>query len=238
MKILHLHWSLFVIFFYNMKFSKSIYIWTGAALAVIIVVLTLLKLTGPTTNPDGKDKIMGRISLKIDASDQVRGNRESKVILVEYSDFACPACAANEAMINKLVNDYRDRVAFVYRHFPLPYHIHSFEAARAAEAAGRQGKFWDLADLLFSRQKEWSTSPDFTSLLSDYAKTIGLDEMKFKADMQDPAIKSKIDADIESAKAAGLDHTPTYYLNGVEIINPSSYEEFKKIIDDALQKAN
>ncbi|MEI6494945.1 MAG: thioredoxin domain-containing protein [bacterium] len=222
----------------NKTSNSSIFIWTGGALVIVIAVLIIVKMALPSSSSTNPNQAMGKIAGGITNADQVRGNKESKVVLVEYSDYACPACAANEVTVNKLVNDYRDKVAFVYRHFPLPYHIHSKEAAYATEAAARQGKFWDLGDLLFSKQSEWAESTDFPTLLSGYVKTIGLDEVKLKTDMQDSAIKAKVDADVASADAAGLNHTPTYYLNGAEIPNPDTYEEFKQILDNALKTAS
>lgn len=218
--------------------TKNILIWTGGALIVVMAILMVIKLAAPSVSSDHEKKVLGKISGGVTSADQVRGNRESKVVLIEYSDYACPACAANEVIISRLVSEYRDQVAFVYRHYPLPYHLHSREAAYAAEAASRQGKFWDLSDVLFAKQGEWAESTDFSVLLSDYVRMIGLDETKLKADMREPTIRAKVENDIKIADEAGLNHTPSYYLNGIEIDNPVSYEEFKKVLDGVLSASS
>jgi protein-disulfide isomerase len=89
--------------------------------------------------------------------DWVKGNKDSKVIVVEYSDFQCPACAAYFPMVEQVMDEYKDKVAFVYRHFPLTsIHPHAEPMARAAEAAGKQGKFWEMYELIFKNQNAWS----------------------------------------------------------------------------------
>ena len=88
-------------------------------------------------------------------SDWVKGNRSAPVVLVEYSDFQCPACAASAPLVKQLTEEFGNKIAFVYRHFPLPQHKNAYPAAQAAEAAGKQGKFWEMADLIFANQTKW-----------------------------------------------------------------------------------
>lgn len=93
----------------------------------------------------------------VTADDWVKGKKDSQVILVEYSDFQCPACAAYFPMIERVMDEYKDRVAFVYRHFPLTgIHPYAETMARASEAAGKQGKFWEMYQLIFKNQSVWS----------------------------------------------------------------------------------
>ena len=119
----------------------------------------------------------------------------------------------------------------MYRHFPLrQIHPNADAAAQAAEAAGRQGKFWEMADLIFTGQKDWSASDDAKEKFEQYAQQLGLDLTKFKEDGDSSEIKQKIQQDLDSANAMNLSGTPTFFLNGQFIKGPGSYEEFKALV--------
>lgn len=167
-------------------------------------------------------------------SDWVKGNREAKVVITEYSDFQCPACAAYHPIVKQLSRDFGDNIAIVYRHFPLKQiHINAESSALAAEAAGRQGKFWEMHDMLFDGQKDWAENKKAKEIFTGYAKELGLDVLKFNEDANSKELKAKVESDYGSGVKARVDHTPTFFINGKEIQNPESYEEFKDVINEA-----
>lgn len=167
-------------------------------------------------------------------SDWVRGNKEAKVIITEYSDFQCPACASYYEVLKMAHKDFGDDIAFVYRHFPLrQIHANADIAALSAESAGKQGKFWEMHDMIFENQKDWEKENNAKEIFANYAKELGLNAEQFKQDLDSKEVKNKVDSDYQSGIEAKVNHTPTFFVNGKEIQNPRSYEEFKKIINDA-----
>ncbi|MBU6321062.1 MAG: DsbA family protein [Patescibacteria group bacterium] len=173
----------------------------------------------------------------VTASDHARGDASSTVSVIEYGDYECPACGAYEPLVEQLAKEYGDRVNFVFRNFPLAeIHQNAMAGAEAAEAAARAGKFWEMHDLLYAKQNEWSVASGAAVMqdLNGYAKSLGLDVAQFDADMQSPAVAAKIQADIASGNAAEVNHTPTFFINLKQIPNPNSYAAFKSAIDSAL----
>ena len=123
----------------------------------------------------------------------------------------------------------------MYRHFPLRnIHPNADLAARAAEAAGRQGKFWEMHDLIFEHQKEWADQKDARELFVQYAQSLNLDIEQFWVDVDSSEIKDKIDIDSKSGLNFEVNATPTFFLNGEKLQNPRNYEEFKSLIQAAI----
>jgi len=170
------------------------------------------------------------------SSGWTKGNKDAKITLVEYSDFQCPACRNSYAWIKRLNLEFNDNMQFVYRHFPL-IHIHSNAelAARAAEAAGRQGKFWEMHDLLFENQSDWAHQSNAEDTFIKYAQRLNLSVEQFKNDLNSKEVREKVENDYQHSIQSGIDATPTFFLNGKKIQNPRSYEEFKNLIQQALQ---
>lgn len=169
-----------------------------------------------------------------------KGNKDAKVVINEFSDFQCPACRAAESTINKIMLSYPEKIKFVFRHFPLDNHSLSRVAAEAVEAAGNQGKFWEMHDMLYDRQNEWG---DFSKKLSEqqaleifknYAKELNLDVEKFYSDVSNKAHNSIINKDYNDGLASGVKATPTFFVNGQAIKAPT-YEAIKQAIDAALK---
>jgi protein-disulfide isomerase len=173
------------------------------------------------------------------SSDWSKGNKEAKIVLVEYSDFQCPACGAYYPLLKQLNQELSGEVQFVYRHFPLrQIHANAELAARAAEAAGRQGKFWEYHDLLFENQREWSEESRARDIFVRYAQSLDLDTGRFTNDMDSQEIKEKVDKDYASGVRSAVDATPTFFLNGKRIQNPRSYEEFRSVIEEAVKNSS
>ena len=168
--------------------------------------------------------------------DNVKGNKEAKVILIEYSDFECPACRSYYPILRQLFTEFGDRATFVYRHFPLSgIHPNAEFAARAAEAAGKQGKFWEMHDLLFQKQAEWSKVADIVPVFKNYTALLGIDTEQFEKDFNSREVKDFVSSQKAHASSLGFPGTPTFVLNGEVIDNPSSIEQFRSII---LKKIN
>lgn len=172
------------------------------------------------------------------ASDHIRGNASSSVTIIEYGDFECPACGAYEQIMQQLTKKYGDRVGFIFRQFPL-YQIHPNAriSAQASEAAALQGKFWEMHDVLYSKQTEWSdiATTDIVKKNFDlYARSIGIDVDQFNTDI----ISSSTIAHVENQRKEGdnsqVNHTPTFFLNLNQIQNPTSVEAFSELINAAL----
>ncbi len=164
----------------------------------------------------------------------VKGSKNATITLVEYSDFQCPACGAFQPIMNEVMAEFGDKVKFEYKHYPL-VQIHPFAepAARAAEAAGQQGKFFEYADILFAKQNEWSKSTNPTGFFKKYAEELGLDLTKFAQHQKSSLLQGNIKANMLEARELGLTGTPSFYLNGVKM-EFSNYDDFKAQIGAAV----
>ena len=152
-----------------------------------------------------------------DIADNYTGNKYSKIVLVEYGDYQCPGCGSAYSNIKKLTDKYDDQIAFVYRSLPLTaIHPNSLLASATAESAAKQGKFWQMHDILYTRQSDWQTLPASTRTdrMVAYANELGLDEAKFRADIASPQVSQKIKFDQALAKKEKITGTPTFTLNG------------------------
>jgi protein-disulfide isomerase len=174
--------------------------------------------------------------INISDTDHVRGAMDGKVTLVEFGDFQCPACGAYEPLLRKVETDNAKILKVVFRNFPLTQiHQNALIGAKAAEAAGLQGKFWEMHDMLYANQTEWSTGLNARDFILTYATTIGLDTKKFQADLNDKAIEEKILAEYKEGVKLGVAGTPSFFLNGQKIQNPQSPEAFNELIKQAAK---
>lgn len=156
----------------------------------------------------------------------IKGPADAQVTLLEYSDFQCPACNAFQPVIQDVLNDFGDAVAFEYRHFPLSaIHPYAEQAARAAEAAGQQGKFFEYHDKLFAEQATWSKGPNPSAYFMRYAEELDLDLEQFGRQMRSTLLRDEVQADAADARAEQLTGTPTFFLNGVRM-NIETYQDF------------
>lgn len=148
----------------------------------------------------------------------VKGNEAATVTLTEYSDFQCPACAAFYPVVKTLVEQYGDQIKFEYKHFPLiSIHPYAVPAAKAAEAAGQQGKFYEMHDMLFENQTTWSAASNPVRYFEGYASELGLDVELFKRHYKASLIEDKINESFAEARSLGLTGTPTFFLNGTQM---------------------
>lgn len=215
-----------------MDTQKRIVIWASAALVVAVLGIGAWQVA--TDSPATKPTRPGTLSEAVSASDWTKGPKAPQVTLVEYSDFQCPACGYFFPLVEKITLEYKDRLAFTYRHFPLPQHKNALAAAYATEAAGAQGKFWEMYAKIFETQNEWSESGTAAATFEKFAGELKLDMTRFKADRDSQKTKDAVAHDEETGRRTGVNSTPSFYLNGKKMQNPRSYEEFKALIEYAI----
>ncbi len=183
----------------------------------------------------------------VDSQSLIRDNSHmtkqatAKVNLVEFGDFQCPGCAAASPRIKEIVEFYKDNpdVNFVFRNFPLDsIHPNAHIAAEAAEAAGVQGKYWEMHHLLYERQGEWGTLPNALDTMVGYAESLGLNGGEFRTAVGNRLFADVIKADQDDGTAIGVNSTPTFFLNGVKVETEGvpTVDELKAKIDEALAK--
>lgn len=154
----------------------------------------------------------------VEPSAHVRGPANAPVTVEEFSDFQCPTCARMHPVVKQLLAKYPQQVRLVFRHYPLAnIHAYAREAARASEAAGLQGKFWEMADLLYARQAEWSKAAPARPLFVGYAQQLGLDTARFQQDIDSTAVSMRVVNDERRAQSRRLQGTPTFVVNGREL---------------------
>ncbi|HEX8458881.1 MAG TPA: thioredoxin domain-containing protein [Pyrinomonadaceae bacterium] len=147
-----------------------------------------------------------------------RGRADAPILLEEYGDFQCPPCGFLHPILKRIEGEYETQVRVVFRNYPLPtIHQHALEAARAAEAAALQGKFWQMHDLLFENQNEWKDTAIARPVFLKYARTLGLDLDKFSRDIDSAPVNTRVMNDEQHGTARGVSSTPTVFLNGREV---------------------
>jgi protein-disulfide isomerase len=164
----------------------------------------------------------------------VRGDPDAPVTLEEFGDFQCPTCATVSGVIGQLEQDYGHRLRVVFRHYPLAMHSHAIEAALAAEAAGLQGRFWEMHDLLYKNQAVWSKASDPATarrLFTEYARSLGLDVERFAKDSNSDEVKARVFWEGQQGVSRGVKNTPTLFINGRELGPPFSPERLRAEID-------
>ncbi len=194
--------------------------------AVILAVIGFFVFTKPA--PEAK----------ADPSNHVWSQGSTGIVLVEYGDFQCPACASYYPAIDKVKEKYKDLVTFQFRNFPLEsLHKNARAGSRAAEAAHIQGKFWEMYDYLYANQTSWQDTNDPLNLFKGYAQAIGITDLaKFEADYRSTEVNAIINADLEAGRALGASSTPTFVLDGKRLEeNPSpTLESFSALLDEKI----
>jgi protein-disulfide isomerase len=182
-------------------------------------------------------KDAGAPTAKGGVTNHTYGEGQSGVTIVEYGDFQCPACYQYFPIFAQLKEKYKDQVTFQFRHFPIiSAHPNAMAAHRAAEAASRQGKFWEMHDLLYSRQKSWESSNNASKVFEDYATELGLNLEQFRQDAASETAAANIQADFKAGEAGGVQGTPTFFINGKKIDSPAGLEAFDQLIQDAIKE--
>jgi protein-disulfide isomerase len=171
---------------------------------------------------------MSKLIPEVNSGDHYHGNVNAKITLVEFGDFECPYCGRAHPLIKRLLKEKGKELHFVFRNFPLrEIHPNAYAAALAAEAAGKQGKYWEMHDLIFENQDKLSDS-----FLLSLAENLDLDLKQFAKDLKSEEIENKIEMDFESGIRSGVNGTPAFFLNDSLIL---TYDETYESLVDAIQ---
>lgn len=206
-----------------------------------ILIVTLILLFGSvfffSRNQSSSAIEEGNV-LQIDYSKGEKiGSDSARIKLVEFSDLECPACLAAQPALKEIKKNYSNEVQLIYRHFPLPQHTHSRQVAYLAEAAGEQGKFWEMHDKLFETQAQWSAMKDATPFFLDLTKQLGLDEAKIKQALETDKFKAIIDNDLAEGQKLGVNSTPTFFLNGRKL-NLENFADLNTVVAEEVKKGD
>ena len=212
------------------RMTKRMMLWSGVLSGLILAVLGMIYLTN-SPEPEPTTQFVHPIP----TSGWTLGNPTAPITLVEYSDFQCGSCARYHHIMKRLVEELGDDFQFIFRHYPLRTHANAKLAARSAEAAGLQGKFWEMQNLLFAQQMEWAKKGmvDVENAFVQYASLLGLDVVRFQRDLYSQKVIRKVKDDHQEGGDAGVTGTPTFFLNGRKITGnqkPQNYEAFKALI--------
>jgi protein-disulfide isomerase len=211
---------------------KIIWMVLGAAVVAGVAwyaVLTLGKSEQPASPAAGAEQLVRAESHRLTSP------AVEKAQLVEFLDFECPSCGSVHPVVQEFQAEFGDRITFVHRNFPLSVHPNSGQAALAAEAAGQQGQYQQMANKLFETQSQWAGSQQSQApLFRTYAEQLGLDLARFDAAVADPGTEERILADIADGKALGVSGTPTFFLNG-EKLNLTTKADFRQQLADAAK---
>jgi protein-disulfide isomerase len=188
----------------------------------LIVVYTLMN-QAPTYSP-----------IEVADNDHVRGDRDAPVTIVVYADFQCPACATEHDTMMRLWPEISDDAHLIFRHFPITTtHPNSWTASLYAEAAGRQGRFWEMHDALFQTQQIWSPLRSVEAEFDSYALELNIDIDRLHADMQDESLIEKIRADQRGGNTAGVRGTPAVFIEGRQLSQPTTARIRQAVADAA-----
>ncbi len=166
---------------------------------------------------------------------QTIGSSSAKVTIVEFGDYQCPACRLAHPVVKQILEEYKGKVYFVFRNFPLPMHQNAQLGATAALAAGAQGKFWEMYDILYENQEEWGESAKAKDLIKEYAADLKLDTAVFSQALDAQIGKAVIQKDRDDGYQLAVNSTPTFYINGDKVVGGIDYDTFKKEIDKRLK---
>lgn len=213
-------------------------------LPTILIVIAILLIGGfivkALISPDSSQTTTTNKELTQADKDALKtggtiGNPNSKVVVTEFGDYQCPACGQWHPFIKgTVIPQYQDKILFVFKNFPLTKpHPNAQSSAQAVEAAGLQGKFWEMHNLMYENQDQWSTQKDPSSKYEEYARQISLNIDQWKKDKDSAKIKDLIAADVALGEKLNLPGTPSFLVNGV-VIQTNSEADLTKAIDQAL----
>lgn len=216
-------------------------------IVIIVLVMAVIGILGYGIYSNKSNKLDiskynkdGIISANADNgqfADLVLGNPQAKVIVVEYGDYQCPACAHNRHIFEDLIKTYPDKVALIFRHFVLPGHPDAKAASAASLAAARQQQFWAMHDKIYDNQQQWSGKSDQRlAIFETYAKELGLNLEQFRQDFNSAEVNQKIKFDIALGKAHQVTATPSMIVNGeqVPVETWSDPAKLKSLIESKL----
>lgn len=215
--------------------TNEVKIIAGISIITIVLVVGASLLFGGTSASQQATQPIKNMNVLVHP-DSAEINNHSKVTLVEFGDFECPACGDEYPVVTQILQNYKGKINYVFRNFPLPQHANAPEAAEAAEAAKAQGNFFGMFNLLYSNQNSWANASDPTSYFVTYAKALHLNVNKFESDVKNKKYANVIQKDINDGYAVNVNATPTFFLNGVPMVGVLPYSDFQTAIDKDLGK--
>jgi protein-disulfide isomerase len=204
----------------------------GVIIAIVLVFVGVVALTS-----GGKTNAPGNSSAKGSLSQHVQGKGTSDVTLVEYGDYQCPFCEQYYSTVKAAQAEFGDKIKFQFRNFPLTsLHPNAFAAARAAEAASLQNKFWEMHDALYepSNYQVWTGATNPNPYFNQFAQQIGLNVDRFKTDFASSKVNDTINADMAEGNRLGITGTPSFFVNGKKTQIPNDLKSFEKTINEAI----
>ncbi len=222
------------------EMTTEVKIIIGVSIATIIIIIGGVLFASKSANePKLSTETVDQNLLMKEDSNMIISNGAT-VTLVEFGDFQCPACGVAHPYVKQILGKYDGKVNFVFRNFPLQGHQNAMVAAEAAEAAGEQGKYWEMHDTLFETQGEWGgdvplNNKDAVEKFVSYAKALGLDTEKFKQAMENNKFEKKVKQDQKDGYSLGVKGTPTFFLNGKQFTGSAA--ELSQEIDSLLSSS-
>ena len=222
--------------------KKSWMIFAIIVVAIVggmIYISTQNRLNVSDINNDQLNTIIGAESRNGDIADHEIGSKSPKVTIIEYADYQCPGCSAAAPKAKALAEKYKDHVRLIFRNFPIASsHPNARAAAAVAEAAGLQGKFWEMNELLYVNQDAWKNAniTERDNIFKSYAEQLKLNIDQYKTDIASNRVKNKIDFDMALGRKHGVAATPTFYVNGKNTEMDSS-GSIESSVKEALKKA-
>ncbi len=208
--------------------AKAIIIVTIVCIGILFGGTFLYQKNAPKdTLTENKEALVRDNSMRMGAA------TSSKVTLVEFGDYQCPACAFIAPGVKKLMEEYKDRVTFVFRDFPLIMHKNAVIAAQMTYIANEQGKYWEMHEKLYATQTEWENVDNPSDLFIGYAKELGMNTDGIKEKLASNIYKDRIQADVKDGDLVGVNSTPTFFVNDT-IVRTADYNALKKAIDAQL----
>ncbi len=167
----------------------------------------------------------------------VKGKEDAPLTIVEFSEYQCPFCARYvEDAYLQIWEEYGDQIRYIFRDFPLSFHQHAQTMAEGARCAGDQDQYWEMHDLLFEKNAEWSVEEDVSTLLAGYTSQLGLDVKEFNNCLDSGKYTQAVKDDFALGQSVGVSGTPTFFINGQQLIGAQPFEAFKTIIEEALNQ--
>ena len=208
-----------------MQDKKTLFTFLGILLGTILLITVFTALASQPAKP---------VNVEVGTS-FFAGPNDAKVTVVEFSDFECPACEAfATGILPTLKKEYKDKVKFVYKFFPL-YEIHKLAnlSSQSAYCSGKQGKFWEYHDILMSKSAEWATNE---AKFIDYARQLKLDEKEFQACQNSDEAKTTVMAERQQGEKLGINSTPTFFVNGEKVLGAQSVEVWRDLLNKKLNQ--
>lgn len=221
--------------------DRKVQLWLIGGFVVVVIAVVAIAAIASNGAPTSSSSFIATTVPPITSADHVTGDATSSVSVIEYGDFECPACGEWEPLMEQMRATYGSRVEFVFRNFPL-YQIHPFAmiGAQAAEAAALQGQYWQMHDLLYKDQAQWTANTSLSpaqvisQFFDGYAQSLGLNVTQFDTDINSSSVQARVQRDLSSGNAAQINHTPTFFVNLTQIPNPDGLAQFEQILDQAL----